>query len=159
MKKIILLLPIFFLAFSMAKAEKPSDENANIFYGTGESWCEAMYSYPYNNCLFMGSYAHDKLVVKWNNEWNRGDNEDWTNPPYSAWISVHDNGIFPGGSGVNWHYKTVWVGPCGADYTPLSNGGYCIDGQFEVLSSQGIAPFFDFHAWQSHAVPNGYGAY
>ena len=66
------------------------------------------------------------------------------------------NGKVPGGSGEIWHYKYQWVGSCGADYTPLPDGGYCILGQFEVIMSQGTVA--NVHIWDIHAIPAGYGS-
>jgi hypothetical protein len=68
--------------------------------------------------------------------------------------------MVPGGSVEIWHYKTVWVGPCGAYLTPLDNGGYCIWGQYEVIMDQGIDPNMGpGHLWFAHANPTGYGSY
>ena len=85
-----------------------------------------------------------------------GDELAWTS---DAWTDNEWNGM-SGGSGAVWHYKIVWVDLCGADYTPLANGGYCIWGQFEVLMDQGIDPFYGpGHWWFANANPAGYGAY
>ena len=109
---------------------------------------------------YLGIYANDKLVMKWNAEWDRGNTEGWAYPTYNAWLNNQWNGAFPGGSGSVWHYKYVWVGDCGADYTPLSNGGYCIWGQFEVIMDHGIDPNIGpGHLWFAHANPAGYGFY
>ena len=136
------------------------DENgynycARIFNGTGSSWCLA------RGALFdcLGSYSADKLVMKWNAEWDRYNFENGSNPPYSAWEDNEWNGKNAGGSGEVWHYKIQWVGPCGADYAPLTDGGYCIWDQYEVLMDQGIDPNSgDGHFWGALAKPNGYGA-
>ncbi len=128
---------------------------ARIFNGTGTSWCLAKNLSP--ACL--GIYSPDKLVMKWNAEWDRGNDEGWLNPPYNAWTDNEWNGK-KGGSGAVWHYKIVWTGPCGADYTPLPNGSYCIWGQFAVLMDQGSDPNYGpGHLWFARANPNGYGAY
>jgi hypothetical protein len=102
------------------------------------------------------TYAKDQLVMKWNAEWDRGNAEGWANPPYAAWENNEWNGMVPGGSGETWHYKFVWVGPCGSDGTPVDGGGYCIWGQFAVILSQGTA---DGHFWDVLAHPAGFGAY
>jgi len=128
------------------------NRTARIFVGTGSSWCEARGA-P-SSCL--GVYSNDKLVMKWNEEWDRGNQELWANPPYDAWLNNQWNGNTDGGSGEVWHYKIKWVGPCGPDYTPLPDGGYCIWGQFETLMDQGTAE--GVHYWYTHAIPNGYGA-
>ncbi len=130
---------------------------ARIFNGTGASWCKA--KGMAENC--MGLYSPDKLVMKWNAEWDRGNQEGWTKPPYNAWTDNEWNGKgVAGGSGAVWHYKIVWVGQCGADYTPLPDGGYCIWGQFNVIMDQGKDPNIGpGHLWLSKASPAGYGAY
>ena len=132
------------------------NRTARIFNGTGSSWC--LDRGADQNC--MGIYSPDKLIMKWNAEWDRGNDEDWANPPYRAWEDNEWNGNTKDGSGAVWHYKIVWVGPCGADYTPLANGGYCIWGQFETLMDQGKDPNIGpGHMWFAHANPTGYGAY
>jgi len=102
------------------------------------------------------TYAADRLVMKWNAEWDRGNDEDWTNPPYAAWETNEWNGMVPGGSGETWHYKIQWVGPCGADGTPLDDGGYCVWGQFEVILSHGTVA--GSHVWDVLAKPAGFGS-
>jgi hypothetical protein len=99
-------------------------------------------------------YANDKLVMKWNAEWDRGNDEKWANPPYDAWENNEWNGKVPGGSGEVWFYKIKWVGPC-TNYETFPDGGYCIWGQFEVLMDHGIAGVE--HIWFTHANPAGYG--
>ena len=135
------------------------------------------YGYNYRARIFVGpadgvdrnldgtvwgdpTYANDKLVMKWNAEWDRGNAEGWSNPPYDAWENNEWNGMFPGGSGSVWHYKIAWVGPCGATGTPLPDGGYCVWGQFEVLMDHGVDPSMGpGHIWFTHATPAGYGAH
>jgi hypothetical protein len=163
MKKLIVLLTVLALLAtpSLAFAGGGFDQygynrQARIFNGTGSSWCLARGAAA--NCL--GIYSPDKLVMKWNAEWDRGNAENWTNPPYDAWENNEWNGNAAGGSGAVWHYKIVWVGACGADGTPLPNGGYCIWGQFEVLMDQGVDPNIGpGHIWFAHANPTGYGSY
>lgn len=103
------------------------------------------------------TYANDKLVMKWNADWDRGNDESWANPPYNAWNDNQWNGKVKNGSGETWHYKIVWVGPCGAYGDPVEGGGYCIWGQFAVIMSQGT--FDNTHIWDVLANPAGYGAY
>lgn len=133
------------------------NRTARVFNGTGTSWCEA--KGLASDC--MGIYSPDKLVMKWNAEWDRGNAEGWQDTNgYNAWEDNQWNGKVPGGSGANWHYKIVWVGPCGKDGTELPNGGYCIWGQFEVLTDHGQDPNIGpGHLWFAHASPAGYGAY
>ncbi|NJD22568.1 MAG: hypothetical protein FIA82_07855 [Melioribacter sp.] len=102
-------------------------------------------------------YANDHLVMKWNAEWDRGNAEGWSKPPYDAWENNEWNGQLKGGSGEIWHYKIVWIGGSGPNGQPLDNGGYRIWGQFEVIMSQGT--FANEHFWDVHANPAGYGAF
>ncbi|MEJ2051372.1 MAG: hypothetical protein P8Y60_16320 [Calditrichota bacterium] len=99
------------------------------------------------------TYAADHLVMKWNAEWNRGNDEGWTNPPYNAWDTNHWNGQVPGGSGEIWHYKIIWVGSDLEDSQYWREGGYPIWGQFEVIFSQGTVA--NEHFWETHANPTG----
>ena len=181
-KKIfILILTLILLAVSTfpALADKPTgfDDNgkatgqmgdngfdewgynrvARVFSGTGWTWCMGKVGDEAWCEAYLGPYANDKLVMKWNAEWDRGNAEGWANGPYDAWLNNQWNGMMPGGSGETWHYKYVWVGSCGADYTPLENGGYCIWGQFEVILSHGTME--GQHFWDTHAMPAGYGFY
>ncbi len=133
------------------------NRTARIFSGTGWSWCMEKYRDTTWCEAYLGPYKYDKLVMKWNAEWDRGNSEGWSNPPYDAWLNNQWNGKVPGGSDEIWHYKFVWVGPCGADGTPLENGGYCIWGQFAVIMSQGT--FENQHFWDAHGIPTGYGTY
>ena len=133
------------------------NRTARIFNGTAMEWCMEKVGNVAWCEDYLGESAIDKLIMKWNAEWDRGNAEDWGNPPYNAWENNQWNGKVPGGSGDVWHYKIVWVGACGADGTPIDNGGYCIWGQFEVLSDHGTAD--GVHTWLTHAKPNGYGSY
>jgi len=130
---------------------------ARNFVGTCLSWHMGKFgSTPAQAAAYCGAYSNDKLKMKWNAEWDRGNDEGWSNGPYDAWTDNQWNGKFPGGSGETWHYKIKWIGPCGADGTPLPDGGYCIWGQFEVLMSHGTAA--NQHFWDAHATPAGYGS-
>src|SRR3989344_3143644 len=116
--KLLSVVTVFALAVLLAPsvyADKPSDlgfddngynNNANLFNGTGSQWCEAGGQAP--NCLDVWSY--DNLIMKWNDEWNRGNEEYWANGPYKAWTSNEWNGNTENGSGEVWHYKIIWVG-------------------------------------------------
>ena len=131
------------------------NDTARIFNGTGSSWCQARSASA--DCL--GIYSPDKLVMKWNVEWDRGNAEGWANPPYAAWEDNEWNGKVAGGSGEVWHYKIVWDAGCAAGGVPSKEGGYCIWGQFEVVMDQGIDPNVGLgHIWFAKAIPNGYGA-
>jgi len=127
------------------------NDTARIFNGTYLSWCEAKGL----DCEDSPN-ANDRLIMKWNAEWDRGNAEGWDNPPYAAWENNEWNGKVPGGSGDVWHYKIVWVGTC-TEGSILPNGGYCIWGQFEVLMDQGTSD--GVHEMLTHAIPNGYGSY
>lgn len=128
------------------------NDTARVFVGTGSSWCQARGADA--DCL--GIYSPDKLVMKWNAEWDRGNAEGWTDPDgYDAYLNNEWNGKIPGGSGGTEIVKIKWVGACGADLTPTSDGGYCIWGQFEVLMDHYTGRD---GAWLAHALPTGYGA-
>ncbi len=163
MKKVTILLTILTLLATPALAYAGGgfdqfgyNRDARIFNGTGSSWCLAG-GYG-TDCL--GIYSPDKLVMKWNAEWDRGNDENWANPPYNAWENNEWNGKVPGGSGAVWHYKIVWVGDCVADPSLVPAGGYCIWGQFATIMDQGIDPNYGpGHTWFAHANPTGYGSY
>lgn len=128
---------------------------ARLFNGTGSSWCQAK-TLP-ANCL--GIYSPDKLVMKWNAEWDRGNADKWSKPPYDAWEDNEWNGKVGGGSGAVWHYKIVWVGPELQNSPRWKPGGYPIWGQFEVIMDQGTDPSLGpGHIWFTKAAPAGYGA-
>lgn len=163
MKKIFVLILVIVLlaipaktAFAAGFDEYGYNDVANIFNGTGASWSLAK-GLPAD---YLGIYSNDKLVMKWNSEWVRGNAEGWSNPPYAAWENNEWNGAFPGGSGAVWHYKIVWVGNYTADPSLIPDGAYGIWGQFAVIMDQGIDPSYGpGHLWFAHANPNGYGSY
>jgi hypothetical protein len=106
------------------------------------------------------TYANDKLVMKWNAEWDRGNAEGWTKPPYAAWEDNEWNGKAKGGSGQIWHYKIIWFNNVNSlpDFAALPDGGYVLWGQFEVIMDQGFDPNVGpGHLWYAHAKPTGYG--
>ena len=138
-------------------ASAAAGSGGGILVATGWEWCMDKVGDVSWCTNYLGPYANDKIVMKWNAEWDRGNAEGWSNPPYDAWENNQWNGMVPGGSGETWHYKFVWVGPCGPDGTSLENGGYCIWGQFAVISSHGTAGHQ--HLWEVLASPAGYGAY
>jgi len=124
---------------------------ARNFVGVFGGWCAK------NNGDWTcggSDYANDHLVMKWNAEWDRGNAEGWTKPPYAAWEDNEWNGMRPGGSRYTEHFKTKWSAECVAGVTPV--GSYCIWGQFEVLMDQGMDPDH-LHWWAAHATPTGYG--
>jgi len=133
---------------------------AHIFVGTGGSWCAQRGSgWDCSGESEYAPYANDKLVMKWNAEWDRGNAEDWSNPPYNAWLDNEWNGMVLGGSGEVWHYKIVWVGPELENSLCWREGGYPLWGQFEVIMSHGTYPEdgHQAHFWEALAIPNGYG--
>jgi len=133
------------------------NRTARIFNGTGWSWCMGKFDNETFCSSYMGPYANDKLIMKWNAEWDRGNAEGWSNPPYDAWENNEWNGAVPGGSGEVWHYKIVWVGNCNANPSLVPEGGYCTWGQFATIMDQGKDP--SGHFWFAHGNPTGYGSY
>ena len=91
MKKIIATLvsisAMFVFATSVsAKGFDQSGYNdrANLFNGTVMQWCmDKINNQSYCNSVY-GFWGNDKLMMKWNDEWNRGNDEHWANPPYKA---------------------------------------------------------------------------
>lgn len=146
------------LAFTIPAAAGGFDQygynrSARIFVGPASGWC--LERGLAATCL--GEYSNDRLVMKWNAEWDRGNAESWAYGPYDAQLDNEWNGNVPGGSGATEHFKAVWIGGnCGADYTPLADGGYCIWGQFEAIFDKGVDPAGVRFA--TRATPAGYGA-
>lgn len=101
------------------------------------------------------TYANDHLVMKWNAAWDACNDNRTPENCAGAWTSNHWNGQVPGGSGETWHYKIVWVGEC-IDGETLSDGGYCIWNEYEVIFSHGTVG--NEHFWDAHASPAGYGS-
>src|SRR5574342_1311748 len=135
MSVVLTLLPFISFLAAAGFDEYGYNRTARVFVGTGSSWSEAK-GLPAD---YLGIYSNDQLVMKWDKEWDRGNAENWSKPPYDAWTDNEWNGAAPGGSGAVWHYKFVWVGQC-TDYVFLSNGGYCIWGQFETIMDHGVDP-------------------
>jgi len=167
-KYLFLIVVMFLLVVSLitpgvALADGGFDEfgyndNARLFNGTCKSWHMGKFGSTEAGAeAYCGDYSNDQLVMKWNAEWDRGNAEGWSNPPYNAWENNEWNGAFPGGSGEVWHYKIVWVGNCIANPLLVPDGGYCIWGQFAVIMDQGVTP--TGHLWLTHASPTGYGFY
>ncbi len=162
MKKLFLIsLALVLMSMIVFAGWSGYNYKARIFVGTGLQWCSQGRPDWVPGCLdYLGIYAYDKITMKWNAEWDRGNAENWLNPPYDAWENNEWNGNVPGGSGAVWHYKIKWVGECGEGSTPQPDGGgYCIWGQFEVLMDQGVDPAYGpGHTWVAHGIPTGYGA-
>src|SRR3989338_791576 len=128
------------------------NDTARIFNGTGASWSLAKGLHA----NYLGVYAADKLVMKWNAEWDRGNAEGWSDPNgYAAWEDNEWNGMKKGGSGAVWHYKIKWVGDYTANPSLIPDGGYGIWGQFAVIMDQGKdPPYGPGHLWFANASPN-----
>jgi len=134
------------------------NNGAHIFNGTGSGWCLA----GGQAATCMGAYSADKLVMKWNAQWDACNDAGNLDPAActGAWLNNEWNGRgVKGGSGSVWHYKFVWVGPC-TDGAYFADGGYCIWGAYEVTMDQGQDPSYGpGHFWFAHAEPGGYGAF
>ena len=138
---------------------------ARNFVGTGESWAMGKLGYTHEQAEeYMGIYAHDQIVMKWNAEWDRGNDEGWSNPPYRAWTTNEWNGMvgrdwdgsIVQGSGEVWHYKIVWVGPLLQNGPYWRPGGEPIWGEFEIVMDQGTVRG-EGHITFAVAKPNGMG--
>lgn len=156
---IVVILATFFFSANLIFADNGFDQfgyndKARIFNGPADGVDRVLDGKVWGD----PTYANDKVVMKWNAEWDRGNAEKWLYPPYKAWENNEWNGNVPGGSGEVWHYKIVWIGfPGLPNSEPLPEGGYYIWGQFAVIMDQGTADAE--HFWYTHAMPTGYGAY
>jgi hypothetical protein len=160
-----LLLMMAVAAPALAKPDTGFDQfgyndNANLFVGTGMSWglargwTEAQTLAYYESAAGNAGYAYDKLVMKWNDEWDRGNAEGWTDPNgYDAWCTNQWIGTY---TGENEHFKCIWVGADLEDSPYWRDGGYSLWGQFEAV-------FDRYHTvggkadWWAKAVPAGLG--
>ena len=132
------------------------NRKARNFVGTCISWHMGKFGSTEAEAIaYCGDYSYDKLVMKWNAEWDRGNDEGWANPPYDAWENNNWNGMCDGCSGEVWHYKIKWVGDCNSDPSLLPEGSYCIWGQFATIMDQGTSG--GEHIWLTHGIPTGYG--
>lgn len=167
MKKLIAILSglvavFFYVVF--ANASQPNNKGfdefgynniARNFVGTGSSWCQGKIGWNKDTCDdYMGVYANDKIVMKWNEAWDNCNDLNTPEACAGAWTDNEWNGR-KDGSGEVWHYKIKWIGSCGSDYTLLDDGGYCLWGSYEVVMDQGIVD--GEHIWLTKALPNGYG--
>lgn len=155
-----LLIALTSVVLAKGRTQNPTDKGfdefgynrqARIFEGRADGVDGQLDGKAYNLAL----YARDHLKMKWNSEWDRGNEEGWANPPYNAWLDNNWNGKVPGGSGEVWQYRIKWIGSCGATGTKTADGGYCIWGQFEVVLSHGTV--VNQHFWDAHAIPAGFG--
>ncbi|MFA6269628.1 MAG: hypothetical protein WC657_00235 [Candidatus Paceibacterota bacterium] len=137
------------------------NDTARIFNGTCVSWYMSKFGGTEAQAQdYCGDYSNDKLVMKWNAEWDRGNAEGWSNPPYAAYENNEWNGMTKEGSKSVWKYKIVWVGDYATDPLLIPDGGYGIWGQFAVIMDQGKDPSYGpGHFWFAHSMPTGYGAY
>lgn len=162
MKKIIMFALFLLLAVPSMAADKGFDQygynyTARNFVGTYTSWAMSKYGWTYDQAQTnLGAWANDKLVMKWNAEWDRGNAENWANGPYKAWTSNEWNGR-ANGSGEVWHYKIVWVGDYVANPDLIPEGAYGIWGQFAVVMDNGSNA--DRVHTLMHSSPGGYGAF
>ena len=125
---------------------------AHQFVGTYGSWCEARGQDE--DC--GGVKGSTKLVMKWNEEWDRGNAENWANPPYAAWENNEARGFYLDGTPFSEHFKTRWDAGCvSSDGASSTNGGDCIWGQFEILMDHGMED--GVHTWWTKLNPAGYG--
>lgn len=152
---ILLSVPVSALAAGGGFDQYGYNDTGRIFNGTGSSWCVAGGGTETSCAVSMAPYANDQLVMKWSDDWDRGNTEGWTGVYDKAWTSNEWNGAFPGGSGEVWHYKIIWVGSQLEDGPYWRDGGYAIWGQFEVIMDQGMSD--GAHYWLAHGTPSGYG--
>jgi hypothetical protein len=132
------------------------NRKARIFVGTGESWAVEQ-GLPAN---YLAPFDHDKIVMKWNAEWDRGNAEGWTDDYYAAWCTNQWNGNVPGGSGVMETVKVIWVGELGEASDHWRPGGYLIWGIFEVTMDHYTGDWASYSitaSWMAKATPNGLG--
>ena len=132
---------------------------ARIFNGTLSQWCAKKGITDPTTCGYYGfGSVNDQLIMKWNADWDRGNAENWSKPPYNAWVDNEWNGKVTNGSGYVWHYKIVWVGDYSANPKLIPAGAYGIWGQFAVIMDQGTSPTGS-HTSFALGNPAGYGAY
>jgi hypothetical protein len=125
---------------------------AHLFNGTLEGYCAARNQGP--TC--GGASGSTKLIMKWNEEWDRGNAEGWSKPPYAAHLDNEFNGTYVDGTPFSEHFKTKWDAGCVASHGLFSsNGGSCVWNQFEILMDQGTEA--GEHFWWTKLTPAGYG--
>lgn len=126
---------------------------ASIFNGTFAGYCAQRSQGP--TCA--GTTGDTKLVMKWNDGWDLGNFEGWSNGPYYATLDNEINGALADGTPFSEHFKTRWDAGCVASGgVTSSNGGSCIWGQFEILMDQGTQD--GAHTWWTKQTPAGYGS-
>lgn len=125
---------------------------AHIFNGTFAGYCAAR-SAP---ATCGGVEGSSKLVMKWNEEWDRGNATGWAAGPYDAWLDNEAKGTYLNGTPYSEHFKTKWDAGCAASGTVSTNGNPCIWGPFEILMDQGKEDGAHLW-WVKSAGPAGYG--
>ncbi len=127
---------------------------ANNFVGTYAQWCNQSGYGTYATCA--ATYGYDKVVMKWNAQWNNCNANGYNSPTYcaGAWEDNEINGNVANGDGSVWHYKIIWVGSAGNTSAYWLPGGYSIWGNYEVIMDQGT--YNVTHTFYARAVPNGY---
>ena len=131
---------------------------ARVFEGPLSGWCQEK-GISLTTCGGYGfGSANDQLVMKWNAQWDNCNANGYDNPTdcLGAWVDNEFNGHVPGGSGVVWHYKIIWVGSAGDASPYWQPGGYSVWGNYEVVMDQGTNA--TGHVWYANATPNGYGS-
>lgn len=123
---------------------------AEIFNGTFAGYC-AEQGAPADCAGFLGSTS---LIMKWNAEWDRGNAEKWSKPPYAANLDNEIKGSLLDGTPFSEHLKVTWDAGCAAG-TPAA-GATCIWGPFLVLMDQGTQD--GAHIWWTKWTPAGYGS-
>jgi len=140
------------------------NDTARNFVGTCVSWHMGKLGSTTEQAeAYCGDYSYDKLVMKWNAEWDRGNEEGWTDEDgYDAWLNNQWIGTTPGGSGETWRYMIAWDKGCADSGVPsgeaIKGTAYCIWGPFAMLSSQGSMSDHT-HSWDVLLKPAGYGDY
>lgn len=134
------------------------NRTARNFVGTCLSWHMGKFSSTEAQAqAYCGNWSNDKLVMKWNAEWDRGNAEGWNDPNgYDAWVNNEWSGRADG-SGEVWRYKIVWVGDYTAHPELIPSGAYGMWGQFAVLMDNGMTA--EHEHLLTHSGPAGYGAF
>lgn len=126
---------------------------AHMFNGTYAGWCAARGN-PNPDC--GGVKGSTKLIMKWNEEWDRGNATGWAAGPYAANLDNETRGNYLDGTPFSEHFKTRWDSGCDTSGGVVStNGGSCIWGPFEILMDQGTEG--GDHMWWTKLTPAGYG--
>ncbi len=126
---------------------------AHQFVGTFAGYCAARSAS--SDC--GGVTGTTRLVMKWNEEWDRGNATGWANGPYTANLDNEINGSLLDGTSFSEHFMTTWDAGCvSSGGTSATNGGSCIWGAFRILIDQGMQG--GAKMWWTRATPAGYGS-